>query len=158
MTKQSILQRGGFSMVEVVVALAVIAVGILGVLGMLPNALDSSRNAADNTLSATIVQDTFNTIRSQRFHTVDLGVTSGFGFTPATYDLKDPLTGSAFFDQSGMPTANAQDYYYKVVLNFTPQGTLPVSLITATVTWPDKGTAVVPPNKNIFFAEVANYQ
>ena len=145
-------------MVEVVLALAVLAIGVLGVIGMLPNALTSSRSAADNTLGATIVQDTFNTIRSQPFTAVKL---DSLGFPTTAYDLRvNQANVFAYFDQSGLtPAKPPEDNYYKVTLNCVPQGTLPVTLITATLTWPDKGPgAAVPPNTNTFFTEVANYQ
>jgi uncharacterized protein (TIGR02598 family) len=145
-------------MVEIVIALAVISVGVIGILGLLPNALDSSRNAADNTLAATIVQDTFSTIRTQPFAAVDLS-TLGPTFPPGPYNLQfPPLSITAYFDGSGLTPATAQDNYYKVVLNILPQGTLPLSLVTATVTWPDKSAAVHPPNTNVFVTQVANYQ
>jgi uncharacterized protein (TIGR02598 family) len=150
-------------MVEVVLALAILSVGVLGVLGLLPNALDSSRSAADNTLAATIIHDTFNTIRSQPFAAVDL-TSMGPTTPPGTFSL-GILHPSVilYFDQSGQtPVTSPQDRYFKVNLVFKPDATvpvpLPVSLITATVTWPDKGTAVVPPSTNVFFTEVANYQ
>jgi uncharacterized protein (TIGR02598 family) len=145
--------------VEIKVALVVISVGLIAIVGLIPQGIQSSRSASDNTLVATIVHDIFNTIRSQRqqFTAVNL---NGFGFGAATYNLQTaiPASGTAYFDSSGFNTATPADYYYRVVLNFQLQGTLPLSLVTATVVWPAKQTTVWPLNTNIFFTEIARYQ
>jgi len=147
--------RSGFSLIEIMVALVVIAVGLISIVGLIPQGVQSSRSAADNTLVATIVHDIFNTIRSEPFNNVTL---SGFGFnTPAPpYNLLVAGSGTAYFDGNGSLPATAADNYYKVVLNFVPNGTLPLSVVTAIVVWPAK--AAVPANTNVFFTQIANYR
>ena len=160
--------RSGFSLVEIMVALVVIAVGLIAIVGLIPQGIQSSRSAGDNTLVATIVHDVFNTMRSQPFTAVNL---NAFGFVstlPAPYDLRNPYVGplqapQAYFDSSGLAPANPPaDNYYRVVLTFRPHPALPLSLsmVTATVTWPVKSAAVpaIPLNTQVFFTEIANYR
>ena len=140
------------------IALAVIAVGLIAIVGLIPQGIQSSRSAADNTLVATIVHDVFNTVRSQPFNNVNL---STFGFAPAgPYALQNPYVGlEAYFDSSGFTPVTAADRYYRVVLNFQPDVTLPLTLVTATVTWPAKSAPPPTPiNSAVFFTQIANYQ
>ena len=143
----------GFSLIEVALAMAIMAVGFIAIIGLIPQGVSASRSAADNTISATLVHDIFNTIRSQPFGTVKLG---SFGF--GTYDLTVSGSGSAYFDQSGFAPASAADNYYKVTLNFITQSPVPSSLVVATVTWPAKSATTLPPNTNTFTTLVAHYQ
>lgn len=48
----------GFSLIEVVMAIAIVAVGLVAILGLIPQGLKSARNAADDSLVAVIAQDT----------------------------------------------------------------------------------------------------
>ena len=66
-------RKGAFTLIEVVLAVAIASIGIIAILGLLPNAIQSSRDATDNTLSATIAQDVFANIRSQPLNTVNFG-------------------------------------------------------------------------------------
>jgi len=147
----------GFSLVEIMVALVVIAVGLIAIVGLIPQGIQSSRSAADNTLVATIVHDVFNIVRSQPFATVNL---NGLGFNPPGYNLSQAgaQSGVAYFDSSGFPTAAQADRYYRVTLNFQHHATLPLSLVTATVAWQAKTAAAAPPNPQVFFTEIAQYQ
>jgi prepilin-type N-terminal cleavage/methylation domain-containing protein len=177
-------RANAFSLIEVVLALAVSAIGLVAILGLLPQGLQASRDAADNTVSATIVHDIFSTIRAGPF----TSVTNAFGFTVQLngtlgnpwpypypnlqiYSLPPPLPGAqaqgavAYFDQAGITTnsANGQPCgYYKVTLNFQPElavgapnGPAAVSMVTATVVWP--ALAASPINTNVFVTKVAQY-
>ncbi len=167
-----------FSLIEVVLALAVSAIGLVAILGLLPQGLQASRDAADNTISATIVHDIFSTIRASPFTNItDL---NSFGF--AVYPGDSPLSGQytnlqtctllpppvgqpaqgavAYFDQAGIATnsVNGQPCgYYKVTLNFQPETVPPaaVSMVTATVVWP--ALSASPINTNVFVTKVAQY-
>lgn len=157
MRNRFINARKGFSLVEVMIAMGVVAIGLIAIIGLIPQGIRASRSAADNTLSATIVHDVLDAVRVSPFTSVDL---SKYGFTftpPGPYDLRSfnaPI--SAFFDSSGLTPATPQDNYYKVVLKFQPQGTLPLSLVTATVSWPAKSAS--PLNNITNFTQIANYQ
>jgi len=141
----------GFTLVEVVLAIAVISIGIIAILGLLPNALQSGRDAADNTLSATIAQTTFNNLRTPPFigaYVCDfcpqpiINLQSSGSVTPIN------------FDREGFET-NAANAYYRVSLTYTNQAPLALSTVTATIVWPAKSTA--PLNTNVFATEIAQY-
>lgn len=148
-------------MVEVVVAMAVMLLGIVAILGLLPNALQSGRNAADNTLAATIVQDTFSILRTNAFNNAIVCEACGPGNTPltknlATFDTTSLGVGpvSNAYDQAGSSTT-WPDAYYKVMLDYQPQTPLALSRVTATVVWPARSK--VPINTNTFVTEIAQY-
>lgn len=132
--------RAGFSLVEVMVALVVIAVGLIAIVGLIPQGIQSSRSAADNTLVATIVHDTFNGFRQ-------LALTSTWPPLSAPQDI--------YYDVAGTNAAPAiPDRYYRIHL--TPQSTPFLLVVTAVVTWPAKSAA--PANTNVFVTQIANYQ
>jgi uncharacterized protein (TIGR02598 family) len=56
---------GGFSLVEVVLALGVVAFAIVAILGVLPVALQTGHSAQDDTRSSQIAQDILASIASQ---------------------------------------------------------------------------------------------
>ncbi len=154
------INRKGFTLVEVMLALAIVSIGLIAILGLLPTGLRSARDAADNTISATVIQDIFNTIRTNQFIQVDL---SGFGLPltgqPAPpYNLQNnyaPIT--FYFDQEGFFPATSQDHYFQVNLTFTNQApTLPaLSMVTATVVWP--ANSKNPANTSFFVTQIAQY-
>ncbi|HUI08250.1 MAG TPA: prepilin-type N-terminal cleavage/methylation domain-containing protein [Verrucomicrobiae bacterium] len=153
----------GFSLVEVTIALAVMAIGLVAILGLLPRGVQSSRNAADNTLAATIAHDVFNAIRTQPFTAVSL---NAYGFGTSPYNLQNAYPGlgssvAAYFDQSGLTPETAEDDYFRVDLSFQPHTlptVLPLSTVTATVFWPAKSGMTTFLNTNVFVTEIANYQ
>ena len=151
----------GFSLIEVTICLAIIAVALIAIIGLLPHGVQASREAADNTIAATIVQDVFSSIRAASFGTVDL---SAFSFTPAgPYNLQNPNAGvQAYFQEAGTPVnspaTTPQDCYFRVVLNMQPQLTPARSVITATISWPVKPGMVAPfLNTTTFVTQVAQY-
>jgi uncharacterized protein (TIGR02598 family) len=144
----------GFSLVEVAVAVAVIAIGLLVILGLFPQGLQSARNAADNTMSATIAQDLFSYIRTQPFNYVDLGDGSG----PQSLESLFPITlHPLYFDQAGFSTNAPSAYYFRVMVGYQPQTPLALCLVRATVLWPAPAGVVNPINANIFITQVTWY-
>lgn len=55
----------GFSLVEVVLAIGVIAIAIIGILGVVPAGLNASHAAQDESRAPQIAQDIFSSIESQ---------------------------------------------------------------------------------------------
>ncbi len=138
-------------MIEVVVALAVMSLGIVAVLGLLPSALQSSRDAADNTLAATVAQDAFNNLRTYPFGAVVVCDTCSGTQNLSTYNQPE----SNAYTQAGIGTNNWGGAYYKVVLNYQPQPPLALTRVTATVVWPAQSKA--PINTNVFVTNIAQY-
>ncbi|MGD0059348.1 MAG: prepilin-type N-terminal cleavage/methylation domain-containing protein [Verrucomicrobiia bacterium] len=169
--------RNAFSLIEVVLALAVSALGLVAIVGLLPQGLQASRDAADNTISATIVHDIFATIRTSPFTSVTNVDSLGFNlhYLPVIQPVNlgtfnnsavgcnnnSSLVVSSYFDKAGfIPATTNADFYYKVILTFQPEcaqnGTLAtVSTVTATVVWP--ALSASPINTNVFVTKVAQY-
>jgi len=148
----------GFTLVEVILALAVVSLGIIAILGLLPVGLQSSRDAADSTLAATIVQDTFSNLRTNDFHNAYPCDTCTTLKDLATYDTS--LAGgpvSNGYDQAGFSVGNKWgDAYYKVMLGYKPQTPLDMTCVIATVVWPAQSRA--PINTNTFVTTIAQYR
>ncbi|MEY2539814.1 MAG: hypothetical protein QOG67_3554 [Verrucomicrobiota bacterium] len=71
--------RGGFTLVEVVLALGIVAFAIVAILGMLPIGLNTSHGAQDNTRAPQIAQSIFATLAAQAI-------------------IRDPITGDPVVD------------------------------------------------------------
>jgi uncharacterized protein (TIGR02598 family) len=84
-------RQPAFSLVEVVLALGVIAIAIVAILGLVPTGLQTSHSSQDETRSGQIAQSVFDTMASQaqtNFSAVSLPVAS-----PApTIDLSSSIT------------------------------------------------------------------
>jgi uncharacterized protein (TIGR02598 family) len=138
--------RSGFSLVEVMLALAIIAIGLVAIIGMIPQGIQASRDAADNTISATIVHDTFNNIRA-----LAMNPTVTWASLSVPQDIYYDVVAT-----NSTTTPTVDSYFH---MRLIPQLTPPYLLVvTAVVTWPDKGTGVSPLNTSVFVTEIANYQ
>mgnify|MGYP000503374235 FL=1 len=51
------LNEGAFSLVEVVLSVGIAAIALVSLLGMLPYAMESSRDGADQTAIGTVLED-----------------------------------------------------------------------------------------------------
>jgi uncharacterized protein (TIGR02598 family) len=143
-TLRATIGRSGFSLVEIMLALAVIAIGLVAIIGLIPQGIQASRDAADNTLVATIVHDTFNEYRQDAL----------LAWPPV-------LSTNLYYDAAGtnQVTNSSPDRYYYVHLNSQPSPSAPnLLVVSARVTWPDKLGTVYPLNTNIFVTSIANYQ
>lgn len=145
------VNRAGFSLIEIMLALAVIAIGLIAIVGLIPRGVQASRDAADNTLAATIMHDTFNGIRLSAQST----------WPPNTSTVPPlPLTGpqDICYDAAGtnqVDCTTSVDRYFHIHL--VPQSPSAALLIVgATITWSAK--SVIPPNTNFFSTQIANYQ
>ena len=72
--------RAGFTLTEIVLALAVIATAFIAVIGLLPSGLDASRQAADSTVVATILEDIHNRLQGRPLKA------GAVDFSPAFFD------------------------------------------------------------------------
>lgn len=155
----NILRRyneSGFTLIEVMLALAVAAIGMVAVLGLLPQGMQSARSAADNTISATIANNIFGRIRSQSFKKVDFVDLEG---NNTTYDLSASGNVTLYFDHRGVPTntlGGANNYYFRANVEFQHASSGSLTTVIATLVWPALATHP-PPNTNIFITSVAAY-
>jgi uncharacterized protein (TIGR02598 family) len=144
--------RGAFSLVEVTLALAVVATGLVVMLGLLPQGLQYGRAASDNTIAATLAQNIFNTMRRQPFSSVTItDATPG-----ATFSLGNSGSFTCLYDQGGQPTASSSDYYFQVVVSYDPQSTA-LSRVRAQVAWPYKQGGAAPISTNIFTTLITSF-
>jgi Tfp pilus assembly protein PilV len=144
-----------FSLIEVVIALGVIAVGIVGILAVFPTALQTGHSAQDETRAAHIAQSVFGSLvagASSQFSNVQLplypspspvptplsiNLTTGSGTTPAV---------TLYADNDGNLIANSTNAAYAILLytnNTVPGFTDPASAnqVTARVAWPANAPA-----------------
>jgi Tfp pilus assembly protein PilV len=143
--------HGAFSLVEVVLALGVVAVGIVAVIGLLPAGLQSSHSAQDETRATQIAQTVFAAVASQTFNAVSIKLYDSAGTQAGSVDMDltqengtDPnlaglsanssgdvfiLTGAGpakFFSSHSPPGLPASDttavYAISVLFNNSPAG------------------------------------
>ena len=128
-------KQAGFNLIEVVIALAVVSIGLVSILGLLPHALQGSRDAQDRTIAATIVAQYFAECRADGFNNIST--------TPEIYHL----------DANGY-TTNATTSYFTITVTAVPKDNLAtVKVITAVVSWPYQH----PVSSDTFVTEVAQY-
>jgi prepilin-type N-terminal cleavage/methylation domain-containing protein len=156
--------HNGFSLVEVTLALAIIAVALVAIIGLLPQGVQSSRSAADNTLAATILQDTLSQCRSQPFNNIqicnqwnpggncintvkiDLTVDNlGLGTIPDVLD----------YDQDGYIT-NGTSYYRLTIRHSRDPSLQSLARVSAVVSWPALSSS--PLNNVTNVTMIARYQ
>lgn len=127
----------GFSLVEVTLTLAIISIAFIAILGLIPQGVQSGRNAADNTLVATIVHDTFNDMRRQ-----------------ALVLPWPPTPSDIYYDAAGTNQVilTSPDRYYRIRVTSQPSPSMPnLQIITAEATWR-------PYSTNYFVTQIARYQ
>ena len=146
-------KRLGFSLVEVVIALGVIAVAVLAILAVFPAALQTGHSAQDETRAAHIAQTIFPSLAGQavsQFNNVQLllsdnttrstppiDLTTSSGATPAL---------TLYAENAGELTQNATKAVYKI--SFYTNNSVPgftdlasANLVTLRVAWPANAPA-----------------
>lgn len=129
----------GFNLIEVTIALAVVTIGIIGILSLLPHALDAARSATDRTVAATIVQQLIAELRGRPFDSLPS--------SPESYS----------FAQDGLEVTATNPEYFRVYITTAPKnvggGSVPIRVVSATVywRWPN------PQNSEVFVTEIARY-
>ena len=135
-----------FSLLEVVIALGVIAVGIVGVLAVFPTALQTGHSAQDETRAAHIAQSVFGSLvagATSQFNAVPLPP------TPLSIDLTaslPPTSPTLYADNNGNLIPNSTNSAYAIFIytnNAVPGFTDPASanLVTVRVAWPANAPA-----------------
>jgi type II secretory pathway pseudopilin PulG len=150
------------------VAVAVIAIGLLVVIGLFPQGLQSARDAADNTMAATIVQDLFSQLRSGNFNGIvqictdplqpgDVGYPGCKPGGMVLLYLSSANSQFLTFDQDGFITKAVSPYlaYYRVRLQWQQQNP-GLLLVWATISWPAL-TSASPPNSSVYVTQIAWY-
>ncbi|MDQ6765330.1 MAG: hypothetical protein M3Z22_04420 [Verrucomicrobiota bacterium] len=117
MKENTRLVSRGFSLVEVVLALGVVAFAIVAILGMVPAGLSTSHSAQDDTRAAQIAQDIFASLASQAQATYPNAVisqsTPSFSY-PVNLASGGPYVVGANSD--GQLAAYSADLPYKITM------------------------------------------
>jgi uncharacterized protein (TIGR02598 family) len=138
----------GFSLAEVVIALGVIAVGILGILAVFPTALQTGHSAQDETRAAQIAQTIFGSLVGQalsQFNNVQFLLSDNTTRSQPPIDLTTSSGTTAaltlYAENDGELTQDATKAVYAIFIytnNSVPGFTDPASanLVTLRVAWP----------------------
>lgn len=92
--------RPGFSLVEVTIAIGIIATAVLGVIALVPFAVEASREASDETTTSLVMEDVRSQLRGTR---VPIGANAKYAHGSYYYDQQgqlmhfEPATGAATF-------------------------------------------------------------
>jgi type II secretory pathway pseudopilin PulG len=142
-----------FSLLEVVIALGVIAVGIVGVLAVFPTALQTGHSAQDETRAAHIAQSVFGSLvagATSQFNAVlPLSPSPSPAPTPLSINLtasSSPTSPTLYADNDGNLIPNSTNSAYAIYIytnNAVPGFTDPASanLVTVRVAWPANAPA-----------------
>lgn len=84
-----------FTLTEIALALAIIAVAMVGIIGVLPAGLNASRQAIDHTVVSTILEDIHHRLQNEPLKEGDLSFSPAYFdergvFIPADTDSTDP--------------------------------------------------------------------
>ncbi len=93
-------QNAGFSLVEIVIALGLVAVALVAILSLLPVAMNASRDSIGDTRASLIVQDVGSRVRGL--------------LTNAALAL--PLTTNYFYNSEGLPETDAAGQQFLATL------------------------------------------
>jgi len=103
--------RGGFSLVEIVMAIGIVAFAFVTILGLIPTGLNTFRSAMDTSVSERIFRQVINEAQQTDFDTL-------VGTPPVT---------PRYFDNQGNEVAAATTAIYQVHTRITPSTVLPAA-------------------------------
>lgn len=122
--------RCGFSLIEVIITIAVFSFAFVGLIGMFPVALEQSRNCVNETRSAQMARMVFATLNTDDFDqakcfgtdtdpTLDLATATSVVLY-ASYDVRNKATIVRALKPTQPPPTNAE---YRLELSFVPPPT-----------------------------------
>jgi uncharacterized protein (TIGR02598 family) len=125
-------RSAAFTLVEIVLVLAVIATALIALIGVLPVGMNASRQAADQTVVALIYEDVHNRLQSEK---LVAGVAS---FSPAFFDDRGVFIPTTSNPSSGTPNTNA---FYRADVSIGAWNAAPVNTsgllpVTIALSWP----------------------
>jgi len=155
------ISRPSFSLIEVVLALGVVAFAIVAILGMVPAGLSASHGAQDETRAAQIAQAILSSLASQsqtQFTNVQLALNDK---SSTSLDLTAaPTTTTVYADKDGKLASTPAGAIYAVAImtdnapvGFDPQY---ANKVTVSVAWPATAAAANQAKRN-FVRIVSKY-
>ena len=143
-----VFRRAGFTLVEVVIAVGLVAFVLTAILGLLVIAINETKNADLKARLAWITERVTSEYQCQRFSTA-------LGGLPATN----------YWDYSGIPVTNTADAYFRCdILNVTPPPastnftTNNFALLQVSIRWPYSSLTSTNVSTNVSVISLFNYQ
>ena len=143
-----------FSLIEVVIALGVIAVGVIAILGLFPIALQIGHSAQDETRAPEIAQTIYGSLAGQapsQFSNVRFLLSDGVTLFPSPTSpsinlTQPPSSYTLYADNAGQLINSATNASYLITIytnNSVPGFTDPASAnaVTVRVAWPANAPA-----------------
>ena len=103
--------NSGFSLVEVMISIGIVAFAVVGILTAFPVGIESARDARDENTAAFIADDVFGRLRAQASYTSLKVLRSGSFYTPSYGKINRQWSYSP---PAGNSSATDQLYYYTV--------------------------------------------
>ena len=99
------LGNGGFSLIEVVLALGVISFAFVALFGLLPVGLNAFNNSVDSTMSAQIAENVMSQLKQESFSKLSIFNDTNAGAQPSFFSLPpfDHPTPGYYYDDQGNP-------------------------------------------------------
>jgi uncharacterized protein (TIGR02598 family) len=120
-----------FSMVEVALSLAILAVGMVGVLALLPVGLEGARQVHAETVASQVVRGAIADFATNAYATI-AGVPSG-----GTYTVQ-------YFNQEGQSVPAAESYFRLTYVKGSGDLTTPSCRYFLTLAWPNAALQANP--------------
>ena len=144
-----------FSLIEVVLALSIVAIGLITIMGLFPQALTSGKNAVDDSICGMIAEDT---IAARKIDIQTGKSTIGAPNIPPRWFTAN---GTEIFVPPDLPS-NAT---FQVVITAAPVPGLPnnvnVESTQIQIFWPwltpNLTKAIPPPSTNTFYTEITKF-
>lgn len=144
--------RRGFSLVEVVLALGVVAFAIVAILGIVPTGLHTSHGAQDETRAAQIAQSVLSSLTSQaqtQFSNLQLRLNDN---STTSLNLTTSETKRIYADNDGKLAAASDGAVYAVDITTdnAPAGFDPdyANQVVVSVAWPASAPATAQTKRN----------
>jgi uncharacterized protein (TIGR02598 family) len=126
-----------FSLVEVVLALGVIAIAITAILGVLPVALSTGHSAQDETRAAHIAQSAFGSLVAEaRTASGNLNPAATIPSTTTSVDLTSSSQYTMYADNKGQLTNSAANATYAITIYTNITDPASANAVTVRVLWP----------------------
>lgn len=116
----------GFSLVEVALAVAIAAVGIITLLGLMPEGLEMSRKTGLLTLNSNIVEQIIRDLENTQFNLLPAqGAGGGAGTGSGAGNAIQQKSRRYFDDQGQQVSANSNAVVFIAEIDFTQPAALP---------------------------------
>lgn len=139
MTKSAKGQTG-FSLVEVTLALGVVAICLVTIFGLLPVGMQTTQNATQQIISADLIGAVASDLRATPI-TIPRGsatTTSQFAISIPANPVGSATTSVLFFNAAGVAsTVSTSDSRFRLTITFQPNvGSRSATLVHLKMTWP----------------------